>query len=362
MIPLVKPYLPAKDILMPKLEKILYSGYIAEGETVKEFEQEFSRYINNPFSVSLNSGTAALHIALLLCNIQEGDEVISTVITAEPTNIAIKLTGAKVIWADVDPENGLLDPRSVESKITNRTKAIVVVHYAGMVADLTRLNEISQKYNIPLIEDAAHALGAKYDNKYIGEDSNFAIFSFQAIKHITTVDGGMLCLRDESYYKSAKLLRWFGLDKNKSRFENDISIPGYKYHMNNVNATIGLAQMLNIENVINRYVSNGIYYDQHLKEIAGLKLMKYYPKSEPSYWLYTVCVDNREDFIRCMSERGFMASELHKRNDLHSVFKESLVKLPNTDLFAAKMVHIPCGWWVGPEEREYIVDAIKKGW
>lgn len=362
MIPIVKPYLPPAEELIPKIQEILYSGYIAEGEKVYEFEREFGNYIENPLALSLNSGTAALHIALLLIGIMPGDEVISTVLTAEPTNVAIKLVGGKIVWADVQPDTGLLDPDDVRKKITERTKAIMLVHYAGMVCDMNEFNKISKEYNIPIIEDAAHALGAKYDNKPIGSNSDYTIFSLQAIKHMTTVDGGFLALRNDDQYNKGRLLRWFGLDKKIARLENDIKFPGYKYHMNNVNAVIGIVQMKYINDIISKYIYNGHFFDENLQNIQGLELLKYNANTEPSYWLYTMKVENRNDFIRMMSDSGISASELHLRNDRHSLFKESETNLPLFDDFYNKMVHIPCGWWLDSEIREKIVDVIKKGW
>jgi dTDP-4-amino-4,6-dideoxygalactose transaminase len=362
MIPIVKPYFPPAEELLPELEKVIYSGYVAEGEYVYEFERKFGEYVANPYSLSLNSGTAALHIALILAGVKEGDEVISTALTAEPTNVAVKLAGAKVVWGDVDKQTGLLDPESVREKITSRTKAIMLVHYAGMVCNLDEFNKLSQEYNIPLIEDAAHALGSKYNGKPTGSNAAYTIFSLQAIKHMTTVDGGFLCVKDKPTYDKGRLRRWFGLDKTKPRLENDIAEPGYKYHMNNVNATIGLVQMRHIEEIVSKYVTNGKYFDEALKNIPGVELLPYYPHTEPSYWLYTLKVERRNDFIKMMSENGITASELHLRNDRHSIFAESKTALPQLDEFYEKMVHIPCGWWLGKEDRHKIVEQIKKGW
>lgn len=361
MIPLVKPYMPPRHKLMPELEKILYSGYIAEGEAVAEFEQNLSNLIGNKYCVVVNSGTAALHIALTLIGVGPGDEVISTALTAEPTNTTIALTGAKVVFADVDLETGLISPDSIESLITNNTKAIMPVHYAGMVCDMNRINDISHKYNIPVIEDAAHAFLSKYKGEYVGNNSSYTCFSFQAIKHMTTVDGGMLCLKNEEEYIRAKKLRWFGLDKKIPRLENDITEAGYKYGMNNVLATIGLTQLQCIDRNVYRYIENGKFYDEQLKNISGVTLIPYYEDIEPSYWLYTIKVERREDFITMMEQNGIAASPLHLRSDRHSVFKSTSI-LPNLDIFYNEFVHIPCGWWVSDEDREKIIAIIKKGW
>lgn len=362
MIPLVKPFIPPKEVLIPDLEKILYSGYIAEGEPVYEFERQFAQFLGNPNVLALHSGTDALHLALLLAGVSRGDEVISTPMTAEPTNVAITMVGAKVVWGDIDINTGLLDPASVRSLITPKTKAIMLVHYAGMVCSMDEFNKISIEYNIPIIEDAAHALGSKYSGKFIGSNSTYTIFSLQAIKHMTTVDGGFLTFKSGEQLSRARKMRWFGLDKGKSRLENDISETGYKYAMNNVNATIGLVQMRFIRSVLDTYVTNGKYYDEALKGITGLDLIPYYNNTEPSYWLYTMKVDRRDDFIKMMTDNGILASPLHHRNDLHSIFAESKRELPNMDEFYKKLVHIPCGWWISNEDREYIANTIKKGW
>lgn len=362
MIPLVKPYMPPREVLMPDLEKILYSGYIAEGQAVYDFEERFRSFIGNPLCLALHAGTDALHLALLLAGVKPGDEVISTPMTAEPTNVAIKMVGANVVWGDVDPDTGLLNPESVRSLITSKTKAVLLVHYAGMVNDMLRFNAISEEFDIPVIEDAAHALGSKFDGRLVGNNSPYTVFSLQAIKHMTTVDGGFLALKSQRDFERAKRMRWFGLDKTKSRLENDIKEVGFKYAMNNVNATIGLVQMRYLQEVLDKYISNGKYYDRNLRAVAGVETVRYYEKTEPSYWLYTLKVERRADFIRMMEANGIAASPLHHRNDTHSLFKSSKRDLPGMEEWYGKFVHIPCGWWVDEEAREKIVETIKRGW
>ena len=362
MIPLVKSYIAPREEMMPAVEEVLYSGYIAVGEKVAEFENKFGEYIANPHVVALNSGTAALHIALDMLNVGDGDEVISTAMTAEPTNTAIAMTGARIVWADVDPETGLLDPDDVELKITYKTKAIMLVHYAGMVCDMDRFNKLSEKYNIPIIEDCAHALGSRYAGKRVGTNSRYSCFSFQAIKHMTTVDGGLISMSDENEVEEAKKLRFFGLNKKVSRLENNITKLGYKYGMNNVNAAIGLIQMEHLNQIIQAHVDNGCYFDEHLRGISGINVVHYYNHTQPSYWLYTMHVEDRDNFCRMMEASGITASPLHHRSDTHSIFRDSICELPGLDEFYSDFVHIPCGWWVSKENREFIVDTIKKGW
>ena len=165
-VALHKVHLPPREVLMPRLEAVLYSGQIGEGEVVKKFEAEFGKYIGNPNALSFSSGTAALHTALILAGVKAGDEVISTAMTAEPTNMAVLHAGAKPVWADVDANNGNLLAESVAEKITPRTKAILLVHYGGIPASIRCIREAAQSRSIPVIEDAAHAwahctMGAK---------------------------------------------------------------------------------------------------------------------------------------------------------------------------------------------------------
>lgn len=362
MIPLVKPFMPPREVLMPELEKILYSGYIATGQAVDDFEADFKSYIGNQNMLSLHSGTDALHIAFILAGVKPGDEVISTPMTAEPTNTAIAMMGAKVVWGDVDPRNGLLDPESVKNLITDKTKAIVFVDYAGMVCDIAGFRKISEATGVPFVEDAAHALGSKFDGKMTGCNAPYTVFSLQAIKHMTTVDGGFLAMLNKEELDRARRLRWFGLDKKRSRLENDITEVGYKYAMNNVNATIGLVQMQYIEENIGRYIANGKYYDKELSNVDGVTLPYYYPRAEASYWLYTMKVERRDEFIKMMEANGVTASPLHHRSDTHSIFKQSRRELPGMEEWYSSFVHIPCGWWVTEEDRSKIVELIKKGW
>lgn len=365
-IPLFKVFLPPREELMPRLEEILYSGQISEGPPVAEFERRFGGYIGSPAVLSFYSGTAALHGALALAGVRPGDEVISTAMTAEPTNMAILHAGGKIVWADVDPANGNLSAASVADTITPRTRAVVVVHYGGIPASIDALRAVAASHNIPLIEDAAHALGARYAGRPIGTHSEFVMFSLQAIKHMTTVDGGMLACNGAAdmpaLLSRGRRFRWFGIDRDASRTEVDVAEVGYKYHMNNVAATIGMVQLDHISSVIARHIANGKYFDSALRNIRGLDLCRWEECAEPSYWFYTVLSDERDKLSRHLAAHGIASSQAHKRNDLHTVFAGSRCELPGLDEFYRRMIHIPCGWWLDDERREYIVDVIRRGW
>ena len=358
MIPLIKTNLPEPKILMPALQEVLYSGYIAQGEAVDKFENEFSDFIGCKHALAVNSGTSALHIALILAGVNIGDEVISTPITAEPTNTAIKQTGAKLVWADIDLNTGNISPDSVKKLITSKTKAVMVVDYAGMPVNITAFQEIEKEYGITVIQDSAHALGAKYNGKILGNHFRFTTYSFQAIKHMTTVDGGMIAIRNKDDFENGKLIRWFGIDKRQERLTNDIQVQGYKYQMNNVTATIGLVQLRGLSQLLEKYIENGKYFDTHINNSDTIQKMEYYPGSEPSYWLYTLKVRNRDKVIDILKENGVMASPLHRRNDTHSFFGKSKVVLSNVDQFSETMLHLPCGSWLDKKSRELICEIL----
>lgn len=361
-LPLFKVRMADRAALMPRLEQVLYSGQIGEGDSVREFERRFGDLIGNPHCLAFNSGTSALHTALILAGVTAGDEVITTAMTAEPTNMAIRHAGGVPVWADVDPHNGNVTAASVASCINSKTCAIVVVHYGGIPAPLAGINDLAQAHSLPVIEDAAHALGARYAGAAVGTHSDFVMFSLQAIKHLTSVDGGMLACRDPTHLARGRRLRWFGIDREQPRTAVDVTEVGYKYHMNNVTATIGLAQLENIAEALSRHIDNGRYFDQALAGIPGLARCVWEAQAEPSYWFYTVLAERRADLARHLTAHGIGNAQAHRRNDLHSVFAASRRALPGLDQFYSRMLHIPCGWWIDPAARAAIVEVIRRGW
>ncbi len=346
---------------MPALEEMLYSGFIAEGEPVYEFERRFATAFGLPIALGMSSGTGALHVALLMSGVRPGNEVITTSMTAEPTNVVILQCGAQPVFADIEPDSGNLDPDSVRSLITDRTKAIMVVHYAGFPARLHALRAIADEHGIALIEDAAHALGARYGDAGIGTVGDFGIFSLQAIKHMTTIDGGVLTIRDTSRADEARRLRWFGLAKGVPRTEVDITVPGYKYNMHNVAAVMGLAQLEQIGGLIQRHIDNGLFFDEHLARIPGLTVTRFESVAAPSYWLYSVLSDDSDAVEAKLHQIGVAASKLHRPNHLHSVFAPMRRPMPGLEAYYRRLTHLPCGWWVSHEDRERIVYALSRG-
>lgn len=360
-LPIVKVLMPPAGELMPLLEEVLYSGMLAEGQHVYEFERRFAEQFGLPGVLGFSSGTGALHVALLSCGVEPGDEVVTTSMTAEPTNTTILQVGAIPVFADVEPDTGNLDPSSVEACIGPRTRAILVVHYAGYPVRLAALREIADRRGVALIEDCAHALGALHGGAAIGTVGDAAIFSFQAIKHMTTVDGGALVLRDPARVPDARKLRWFGLEKGVPRTEVDIARGGYKYNMTNVAGVIGLRQLDGIGAVIDRHKANGRFFDAELAGVPGLSVVPIEKASEPSYWIYTLLADDSDAVERRLADIGVAASKLHRPNHLHSVFTPYRRELPGLAEFYRRLIHIPCGWWVSDDDRARIVDALREG-
>ncbi len=358
-IPLFKVFLP--ESVMEPLRKVLLSGYIGEGPQVEEFERQLGSWFDNNNVLALNNGTAALQLALRLANVGYGDEVISTAMTCSATNEPILALGAKVVWADIDPWTGNIDPKDVDRKITPKTKAIMCVHWGGYPCDLDELNAVAAEHGIKLIEDACHAFGSTYHGKLIGSHSDFACFSFQAIKEITTVDGGALVCKSRADRERGRLLRWYGIDRKSKRkdlrCEADIVEYGYKFHMNDVTAAIGLEQLKYVGKTIEKHRANAKRYNEAFKNLKAVRPLSYKSDRSSVYWLYTMRVKDRQKFMEYMKRAGITVSQVHARNDNHTMFKDSKVNLPGVDEFTSEQVSIPAGWWLTDEDLVKIIDA-----
>jgi dTDP-4-amino-4,6-dideoxygalactose transaminase len=303
---------------------------------------------------------------------KDGDEVLTTPLTCTATNWPILANNFKIKWVDVDPKTLNMDMDDLERKITKNTRAIMVVHWGGYPVDLDRLRQIQEKsmrlygFKPAVIEDCAHSMGSKYKGKLIGTHGNICTFSLQAIKHITSVDGGLLFLPHQELNRRARLLRWYGIDRDSPRkdfrCEADIEEWGFKFHMNDVCATVGLENLKHASTIIEAHKSNAKFYDSNLQGIPGLTTLTRHDNRESSFWIYSLLVDRRDDFMKHMKECGIVVSQVHERNDKHSCVSEYKSNLPVLDATISKIVSIPVGWWVTEEQRQYIVNCIKKGW
>lgn len=347
------------DVIEP-LKKVLYSGYVAQGTEVDKFEKKLSNFIGMPYIISVNSGTSAIHLALRLIGIKPGDEIISTPMTCTATNWPILAFGAKIVWADIDPSTGNINPESIKNLVSKKTKAIVVVDWGGYSCDIDEIRKIAP--GIPIVEDAAHAFGAIYKGKMVGQSADYTCFSFQAIKHLTAGDGGALVVKKKHDYTRGILLRWYGIDRNKRRQEHRIEIDieewGYKFHMNDIDATIALENMKHVDKILKKHRDNANFYKSKLLNRKNVSLLKESSDYTSSYWIFTILVKNREKFTKYMSSQNIMVSQVHRRNDTHPVVGEFRRPLPGVDTFTKSMVCIPVGWWLNREERQHIVNSV----
>lgn len=390
-IPLFKVFMA--DTAAAEVGKILNSGYIGQGPKVEEFESQLKSYFNHNYVTTLNSGTSALHLALRLIKtpkkyyktfdgmaafeavwpgLQDGDEVLATPMTCTASNWPILANNLRIKWVDIDPKTLNMDLDDLARKITPKTKAIMLVHWGGYPNDLDRVRQIQDRaYNMygfkpVVIEDGAHSFGSKYKDQLIGTYGNLTMFSLQAIKHLTSVDGGLLLSPHRDLDARARLLRWYGIDRDGDRkdfrCEADIEEWGYKFHMNDVCATVGIENMKHVDAILEKHKANAHYYDKELKHTSGVTLLSREEGFDSAFWIYTLKVGNRDGFYRWMDENNIAVSQVHERNDKHTCVREYRTQLPNLDATIGSTVSIPVGWWITQEEREYIVDCIKKGW
>jgi dTDP-4-amino-4,6-dideoxygalactose transaminase len=376
---------------------VLDSGYIGQGQKVEEFEALLKERFKNDYVATTNSATSAEHLAIHLLKkpyngvmtygggagtafieshwqgIKDGDEVLATPLTCTASNFPILANNLKIKWVDVDPNTLNMDLDDLARKISPSTKAVMLVHWGGYPVDLDKVHDIQVQayhnfgFKPAVIEDCAHAFGSYFKGQPIGSHGNICTFSFQAIKHLTSVDGGALVLPHENLYRRAKLIRWYGInrDTNKKDFrcEADISEWGYKFHMNDVNASVGMENLKEVdENVIKIHKSNAKFYDENLKDVPGITLLDRDPRMDSSFWIYSMFVERKQEFMDYMKECGIVVSQVHERNDIHSCVRDFKTILPNLDKITPRLISIPVGWWVTEEDREYIVDCIKKGW
>lgn len=372
MIPLHK-VLMAPDVA-ERIKPTLLSGMITEAERVKEFEARLGKFLGTPV-LAMNSCTSALALALHLAEVGPGDEVITTPMTCAATNTHVVLRGARLVWADVDPATGLINPASVAARVTASTRAVLVVDWGGRPAQCGEIRERirlrNREYGYdrpvpPLIQDAAHSFGA-LDWRGVpahGEpdSGDYVAWSFQAIKHLTTGDGGALKV-PASKYDRARRLRWFGIDretKAKFRFLQDIPECGYKFHMNDLTAAVGLANFEAAAESVNAYRANAKWLGLVL---ANCTQVRRAPACNGSaWWFYSLLTPRWEEFVDFAAERGVGSGPVHGRNDAYSGMRS--VTLPRTeplagvDFYAGHHVAVPCGWWLSEADRQRVAEVV----
>jgi perosamine synthetase len=362
---LFHPHVPERAI--ENVTRTLRTRWIGQGPQVEAFEDRFSaRFCEGNAALAVGAGTDALHLGYILAGLKAGDEVVAPVFTCTATNIPFLYMGVKVRFADVQRATLNIDVEHVRSLVNAQTRAIVCVHYAGLPCDMDELHAIAHKWGIPVIEDAAHALGATYRGKPIGAISDFTMYSFQAIKHITTGDGGMLTFKDRSLTELGKRVRWFGIDrsaKQKGMWENDIREVGYKYQMTDIAAAMGLAGLDEFESILGYRQKLLEIYETGLRGVPGVSVVGIDRTDRVhAAWLCTVIVERRRDLQAKLHEHKIESNQVHYRNDRYSIFGERRSGLPNMDALEDKYLVLPLHTKVRPEDVERICDVVRSGW
>lgn len=356
MIPLFK---VRTNLCGEAIDKVLASGYTGQGSQVELLETELQKRLRSSTKpLTVNSCTAAIDLSISLCNVGPGDEVISTPYTCFATQVPMLYARNAVIkWADIDPLTGNIDPNSVADLITEKTKAIIGVDWAGRPINVFKLWKAAN-YSIPVIRDAAHT----WEPKLNGPDAEFTCYSFQSIKFLQAGDGGCLVVSNREKYREAKLKRWYGLDREQGdrlRCLQNIEKPGFKYHMNDIIATIALANLDLAGDSVRRHKENARKYDQALGDLTSITIPP--PDTNCSYWLYSLLVNKgtKEEFIEHLKQHGIEASPVHIRNDNYTCTKEFKRPLPGVDEFSKKQVSIPVGWYLTDTEIDHIIHTIR---
>lgn len=337
------------------VSKVLSSGFVGQGPVVEEFEDKLQAELKSKTRpVTVNSCTAAIDLALELCSVNPGDEVIASPQTCFASNVGAIHRHARIRWADIDPLTGLIDPESVKKLINKNTKAIIAVNWAGKFCDYKAL----KVFGIPVIEDAAHTWDVFLDSDVPRGD--YICYSFQAIKYLTTGDGGILIC--PSYKEDgARILRWYGLDRTKNesfRCTQNITRVGFKYHMNDINASIGISNIPMARQSVNLSRFNSKYLIDNIKN-DRLILPEW--DETHSYWLFSMHVKDglKEDFMKYLSDNGIASSPVHFRNDKYdSTIHFSEDDLPGVDSFTKTQVCIPNGWWVTTDDLLHLKKTL----
>ena len=366
-IPLFKIYWDEEDI-NNVVDAVKAGMNWAVGSNIEHFEKMMAEYLRGKYCVVFNSGTSALHAALLAYGIKQGDEVIVPSFTFIATANAPLFVGAKPVFADIEEETFGLDPEDVKEKITERTKAIIPIHYGGCPCKIRELKGIAEDYNLVLIEDAAESLGARIRDDKVGTFGNSAMLSFCQNKIITTGDGGAIVTDSREMYEKLKLIRSHGRLETQDYFSStdymDYITLGYNFRMSNIVAALGIAQLKKIDKIIEMRRRNAEYLTARLKREIKEIITPTPPRGYYHvYQMYTIMVDNRDELMKHLADSGIMTKVYFSPVHLTHFYKNELgymCKLPVTEEISTQVLTLPMYPTLTKEERDYIVAEIKR--
>lgn len=371
------PRLPEEAIAA--VVETLRSGWLGTGPRVAAFEEAFARYLGAPHAVAVGSCTAALHLALKILGVGPGDEVVTTPLTFAATANVIVHTGARPVFADVDERTGNLDPEAVAAVITPRTRAIIVVHYAGRPCPMDRFRDLAERHGLFLIEDAAHALEAWYRGRKIGTWGDMAAFSFYPTKSLTTGEGGMLATARSEWAERARVLRLHGLSRDawkryseEGAIDYEVVEPGFKYNMTDIQAAMGLAQMSYLERWLERRARLWTLYQEGLRDLPGLILPPEATEGVHARHLYTIRVDpgeapfDRDRLARWLHQARIGTGIHYKALHLHPFYQQAYGyrrgMLPRAERISDQTLSLPLTAHMEEEDVLYVVEVMRALW
>lgn len=365
MIPVYKPYHNNREIEI--MTEVINSGWWGMGPKTAEFEKKFAEYIGSEYAVGLNSATAALHLALKCIDIKNC-EVITPAMTFVSTNHAILYNEGIPVFCDIDEDNLNVTADNIKKCITPKTKAIIVVHYGGYACDMDPIMELAKEHNLFVIEDCAHACGGKYKGRMLGSIGHFGSFSFQAVKNLSTGDGGMLTTNNQEWVKYLKKMRWVGISKdtfergagNSYDWFYDVTELGYKYHMNDIIAALGLAQLEKIEfmNDKRRYYSEK--YREEFKSLDSINCNIRKSYMLPACHNFVAKVEDRDGLRKHLMEKGISTGVHYYPNHMFDMYKKYYKKLEVTEKIWECLITLPLYPSMTDEEFELIINSIKE--
>ena len=359
---------------------VLKSDYLTQGPKVKEFEEALAKKVGAKFAVAFSSGTAALEAAYFAAGLQEGDEIITSTLTFAATSNAALQLGAKVVFADIEPETGNIDPSDVLKKITNRTKAIVPVDYSGMPAKLDELSQIAKKHGLLLIEDAAHALGAEYKGpsmgsgqaKKIGSIADMTMFSFHPVKSITTGEGGAITTNREDFYKKLSLYRTHGITKEnfKNKPEGDwhyeMTDLAQNFRLTDIQAALGVSQLKKLDKFVEARKTIATKYSAGFSQNKNLILPKEYEGVSSSWHLYPIRLKDtskRAEVFKKLRDSGIGVQVHYIPVHLHPYYEGLGYKkglCPNAEAYYAGEISIPIFPGLSQKDQNFVIEKVNE--